>query len=146
MDESFSPVISICGLAFILGEGKACTLPIWRTLANPRPGLRQELREAWNRRVQRVSPEKSSPRSFLRGVAILTIGITLVISHATFAASQMGARPEASMQMAFVESHAGEEGLHDVQNLEMAENCYLKVQKHRTPQGLVVSRIEHECD
>ncbi|MFD0466175.1 hypothetical protein ACFQY9_34210 [Microvirga aerilata] len=44
MDESFSPVILIYGLAIVLGVGKACTLLIWRTLARPRPGLRQELR------------------------------------------------------------------------------------------------------
>jgi hypothetical protein len=30
--------------------------------------------------------------------------------------------------------------------IELAENCYLEVQKHRTPQGKVVSRIVHECD
>ena len=50
------------------------------------------------------------------------------------------------MQMAFVESHDGEESLQGVQNLELAENCYLEVQKHRTPRGKVVSRIVHECD
>jgi hypothetical protein len=44
MDESFSPMIFIYGLAFILGVGKACTLLIWRTLPRPRPGLRQEVK------------------------------------------------------------------------------------------------------
>ncbi len=58
MDASFSPTIFIYGLAFILGVGKACTLLIWRTLPKPRPGLRQEAREAWRRRTQRMSPEK----------------------------------------------------------------------------------------
>jgi hypothetical protein len=58
MDESFSPVIFIYGLAVILGVGKACTLLIWRTLPRPRPGLRQEVREAWHRRTQRISPGK----------------------------------------------------------------------------------------
>ncbi|WP_201864602.1 hypothetical protein [Microvirga soli] len=86
------------------------------------------------------------PAPFLRGVAVLTIGATLVISHAAFAAPQAGARPEAPMQIAFVESHDGEEGLHNGQNLELAENCYLEVQKHRTPRGKVVSRVVHECD
>jgi hypothetical protein len=86
------------------------------------------------------------PAPYLRGVAVLTIGATLVISHAAFAAPQAGATPEASMQMAFVEGYDGEESLHDVQNLELAENCYLEVQKHRTSQGKVVSRIVHECD
>jgi hypothetical protein len=59
MDESFSPVILIYGLALILGVGKACTLLIWRTLPKPRPGLRQEVREAWRRRTQRMSLEKT---------------------------------------------------------------------------------------
>jgi hypothetical protein len=59
MDESFSPVIFVYGLAFILGVGKACTLLIWRTLPKPRPGLRQEGREAWQRRTQRTSPGKT---------------------------------------------------------------------------------------
>ncbi len=59
MDESFSPVIFIYGLALILGVGKACTLLIWHTLPKPRPGLRQEAREAWQRRTQRMSAEKT---------------------------------------------------------------------------------------
>jgi hypothetical protein len=41
MDESFSQVIVVDGLALVLGLGKACTLLIWRVLACPRPGLRQ---------------------------------------------------------------------------------------------------------
>lgn len=64
MDESFSPVIFVYGMAFVLGVDKACTLLIWRTLPRPRPGLRQEMKEAWHRRTQRMSPEKipeSSP-------------------------------------------------------------------------------------
>lgn len=59
MNESFSPVIFIYGLALILGVGKACTLLIWRTLPRPRPGLRQEVREAWQRQTRRMSPEKT---------------------------------------------------------------------------------------
>jgi hypothetical protein len=59
MDESFSLVIFIYGLALILGVGKACTLLIWRTLPRPRPGLRQEVREAWHRQTRRTSPEKT---------------------------------------------------------------------------------------
>jgi hypothetical protein len=59
MDEIFSPVIFIYGLALILGVGKACTLLIWRTLPKPRPGLRQEVREAWQRQTRRMSPEKT---------------------------------------------------------------------------------------
>jgi hypothetical protein len=84
--------------------------------------------------------------SFLRGVVVLTIGATLVISHAAFAAPQTGAKAEVAMQLAYVESHDSEESLNDVPNLELAENCYLEVQKHRTPQGKVVSRIVHTCD
>lgn len=53
MDESFSPVIFVYGLAFILGVGKACTLLIWRTLPRPRPGLRQKTKEAWQRWTKR---------------------------------------------------------------------------------------------
>ncbi|KFG67928.1 hypothetical protein [Microvirga sp. BSC39] len=86
------------------------------------------------------------PAPFLRGVAVLTIGVAFLISHAALAAPQTGAKPEASMQMAAVENHDGEESLQDVQGLALAENCYLEVQKHRTPQGKVVSRIVHECD
>jgi hypothetical protein len=86
------------------------------------------------------------PAPYLRGVTVLALGATLVISHAAFAAPQTGVKHEASMQMAAVESHDGEESLQDVQGLKLAENCYLEVQKHRTPQGKVVSRLVHECD
>ncbi|MFC1456604.1 hypothetical protein ACETIH_07730 [Microvirga arabica] len=72
------------------------------------------------------------PAPFLRGFAVFSIGATLVISHAAFAAPQTRAKAEASMQMAFMESHDGEESLQDVQGLELAENCYLEMQKHRT--------------
>jgi hypothetical protein len=41
MDESFSPVIFVYGMAFVLGVSKACTPLIWRILLTPRPGLRQ---------------------------------------------------------------------------------------------------------
>ena len=53
MDKSFSPMIFVDGLAFVLGVGKACTLLIWRTLPRPQSGLRQEVREAWQRWTQR---------------------------------------------------------------------------------------------
>lgn len=49
MDESFSPVAFIYGLAVIVGLGNACTLLIWRTLSRPQPSLGQEAREAWRR-------------------------------------------------------------------------------------------------
>jgi hypothetical protein len=57
MDESFSPVIFVYDMAFVLGVGKACTLLIWRTLPKPRPGLRQEVRKAWQCRTQRKSAQ-----------------------------------------------------------------------------------------
>jgi hypothetical protein len=47
MDESFSPVIVVYGMAVVLGADKMCTLLIWRTLPRSRPGLRQEVNEAW---------------------------------------------------------------------------------------------------
>jgi hypothetical protein len=53
MDKSFSPVVFIYGMAIIYGVSKACTLLIWRTLPRSRPGLRQEVREAWQRQRQR---------------------------------------------------------------------------------------------
>ena len=58
MDESFSPVIFLYGLAVIVAVGKACTLLIWRTLPKPRPPLRQEVIEAWQRRKARVQAAK----------------------------------------------------------------------------------------
>ncbi len=86
------------------------------------------------------------PASYLRGVAVLTLGATFVLSHAVLAAPQGGSsQSNAQVQMAellgddFVEEHG-------TAGIELAENCYLEVQKHRTPQGKVVSRIVHECD
>ena len=58
MDESVSPVIFLYGLAVIVAVGKACTLLIWRTLPKPRPPLRQEMIEAWQRRKARVRAAK----------------------------------------------------------------------------------------
>src|SRR5215207_4147827 len=55
MHESFSTVIFVYGMAFVLGMGKACTLLIWRALPRSRPGLRQEVKEAWQRRTRRKS-------------------------------------------------------------------------------------------
>jgi hypothetical protein len=54
MDESFSPTIFLYGIALVLAVGKAFTLTIWGTLPKPRPGLRQEMLEAWkHRRLQK---------------------------------------------------------------------------------------------
>jgi hypothetical protein len=41
-------------MALVLAVGKAFTLTIWRTLPKPRPGLRQEMLQAWkNRSLQK---------------------------------------------------------------------------------------------
>jgi len=54
MDESFSPTIFLYGMALVFAVGKAFTLTIWRTLPKPRPGLRQEMLQAWkNRRLRK---------------------------------------------------------------------------------------------
>ena len=53
MYENFSPVVFLYGLALVLAIGKAFTLTIWRTLPKRRPGLRQEMFEAWQRRRAR---------------------------------------------------------------------------------------------
>ena len=54
MNESFSPVIFLYGMAIVLAVSKACTLFIWRTLPKPRPPLRQEMIAAWRRRKTRI--------------------------------------------------------------------------------------------
>jgi hypothetical protein len=53
MDESFSPTIFLYGMALMLAVGKAFTLTIWQTLPKPRPGLRQEMLQAWKNRKLR---------------------------------------------------------------------------------------------
>jgi hypothetical protein len=55
MDESFSPVIFVYGMAFVLGVGKASTLLVWRPLPRPQPGLGQEIKGAWQGRTRRKS-------------------------------------------------------------------------------------------
>ena len=54
MNESFSPVIFLYGMAIVLAVSKACTLFIWRALPKPRPPLRQEMIAAWRRRKVRI--------------------------------------------------------------------------------------------
>jgi predicted lipid-binding transport protein (Tim44 family) len=54
MDESFSPTIFLYGMALVLAVEKAFTLTICRTLPKPRPGLKQEMLQAWrNRRLRK---------------------------------------------------------------------------------------------
>jgi hypothetical protein len=62
MDESFSPVIFVYGMALVVAVGTAFTLLIWRTLPKPRPPLRQELLKAWRRRKARVQAAKEAAR------------------------------------------------------------------------------------
>jgi hypothetical protein len=62
MDESFSPVLFVYGMALVVAVGKAFTLLIWRTLPKPRPPLRQEILEAWQRRKARVQTAKETAR------------------------------------------------------------------------------------
>jgi hypothetical protein len=66
MDESFSPTIFLYGMALVLAVGKAFTLTIWRTLPKPRPGLKQEMLQAWkNRRLrkQAITSSVQQPQS-----------------------------------------------------------------------------------
>jgi hypothetical protein len=62
MDESFSSVIFLYGMALVVAVGKAFTLLIWRTLPKPRPPLRQEMLEAWQRQKARVQAAKEAAR------------------------------------------------------------------------------------
>lgn len=62
MNESFSPVLFLYGMAVVVAMAKACTLFIWRTLPKPRPPVRQEIREAWRRRQTRGRTASDSPR------------------------------------------------------------------------------------
>src|SRR5687767_6385396 len=62
MDENFSPVIFLYGMALIVAVGKAFTLLIWRTLPKPRPPLRQEVVEAWRRRKAGLQATKGAAR------------------------------------------------------------------------------------
>jgi hypothetical protein len=58
MDESFSPTIFLYGMALMLAVAKAFTLTIWQTLPKPRPGLRQEILQAWqDRRLRKQVAE-----------------------------------------------------------------------------------------
>jgi hypothetical protein len=59
MGENFSPVIFLYGMALVLAVGKAFTLTIWRVLPKGRPGLRQEILEAWRQRRARKQVSKT---------------------------------------------------------------------------------------
>ena len=62
MDRDFSPVIFLYGMAIVLAMGKAFTLWIWSALPKPRPPLRQEVMEAWQRRKARIQAAKVASR------------------------------------------------------------------------------------
>jgi hypothetical protein len=62
MGEGISMVVFVYGMAIVLGVGKACTLLIWRTLPQSRPGLRQEAMEAWQRWTRRTSLKEATDR------------------------------------------------------------------------------------
>jgi hypothetical protein len=76
MDENFSRVIFIYGMAIVLGLGKAFTLLIWRTLPRSQPGLRQELREAWQDLIRRRSPSQAAGDPARRGTPQVAIPAT----------------------------------------------------------------------
>jgi hypothetical protein len=66
MDESFSPTIFLYGMALVFAVGKAFTQTIWRTLPKPRPGLKHEMLQAWNKRRLEKQAAKNAvqhPRS-----------------------------------------------------------------------------------
>jgi hypothetical protein len=60
MDENFSPVIFLYGMAIVLAVGKAFTLWIWRALPKPRPGIRQEVMGGHRRRNRPRAAQNAS--------------------------------------------------------------------------------------
>ncbi|MBL0407757.1 hypothetical protein JKG68_28020 [Microvirga aerilata] len=87
------------------------------------------------------------PAPYLRGLAVLTLAASFVLSHSAQAAPQSSSSaPGARIHVAEALSQDGLTDLPEGEALELAENCYLEVQKDRTPQGRVLSRIVHECD
>jgi hypothetical protein len=64
MDERFSPTIFLYGMALMLAMGKAFTLTIWRTLPKARPGLKEEMLQAWrDRRLRKQAVASQAPHS-----------------------------------------------------------------------------------
>jgi hypothetical protein len=83
---------------------------------------------------------------YLRGLAVLSVGLTFVLGHAALASPGANAsKPAARTQLAL---SLGQDAAlrQDLGNLELAENCYLEVQEDLTPEGKTVSRLVHECD
>lgn len=86
------------------------------------------------------------PAPYRRGLTVLTIGAALMLGHAALAASGSNGTSASRTQMALGVSQDGEEAQQDIHGMNLAENCYLEVQKVRTPQGRTVTRMVHECD
>ena len=84
---------------------------------------------------------------YLRGLAVLSVGLTFVLGHAALAAPSANAfKPAARTQLALSLGQDGAMGRQRPDALELAENCYLETQEDLTPEGKTVSRIVHECD
>lgn len=94
MDESFSRVGLLYGMAFVLAVGRACTLLIWWTLPKPRPPLRQELLEVWRHR--------RTPMLARRNAAVVPQGLPPVADEAAIDGSRhqtsYGPRAPASVE------------------------------------------------
>lgn len=72
MIENFSPVIFLYGMAIVLAVGKAFTLWIWGTLPKPRPPLRQEMMEVWQRRKARIRAANVAKRELQSSVPVVS--------------------------------------------------------------------------
>jgi hypothetical protein len=87
------------------------------------------------------------PAPYLRGLAVLSVGLTFVFGHAALATPGANAsKPAARTQLALSLVQDGAMWRQGPDALELAENCYLEVQEDLTPEGKTVSRIVHECD
>lgn len=87
------------------------------------------------------------PAPYLRGLAVLSVGLTFVLGHASMAAPGANAsKPAARTQLALSLVQDGAMGRQGPNALDLAENCYLETQEDLTPEGKTVSRLVHECD
>ena len=87
------------------------------------------------------------PAPYLRGLAVLTIGASFVLGHATLAASATSTiKHPARTQLALGLSPISAAGPQQTEAIELADNCYLEVQEDLTFQGKMLSQIVHECD
>ncbi len=86
------------------------------------------------------------PAPYRRGLTVLSIGAALVLGHGALAASAESQKSAPGTQMALALGQDGVEMQQDGTSLHLADNCYLEVQKVRTPQGKTMSRLVRECD